>query len=365
MEQTRLENYEAHLKERSKFHLGYPYNLSNIFPDKLTSFLKYSINNLGDPFVDSNYGIHSRTFEIETLNWFADLWSIDKDNFWGYVGSSGTEGNFSGLLIARDNYPDAILYASEESHYSVFKAAHMYRMKYEKVNSNFDGTINLDHLKECLDANPNNRTVILSLNIGTTMKGGIDDVDGVIELLKARNLKFYIHCDGALSGMLMRDNYISFKKEIHSVSVSGHKFLGCPFPCGVIITRKNLVQKLAISIEYIGSLDTTIMGSRNGHSILFMWYILQKKTKADFLKEYDICVANAKHVEKETQKSNTNLFILRNGNTVVLKRPPCEEFVKKWQLACSKDMCHVVVMPNITLDVLNTFVEEYKLLLEK
>jgi histidine decarboxylase len=42
----------------------------------------------------------------------------------------------------------------------------------------------------------------------------------------------------------------------------------------------------------------------------------------------------------------------------VFERPREEAFVRKWQLACEGDIAHVVVMPNITLDILRTFVEE-------
>jgi histidine decarboxylase len=74
--------------------------------------------------------------------------------------------------------------------------------------------------------------------------------------------KFYIHCDGALAGMLLpfheetttrgHDYHISFKSVaarddtclmrcrdgLDSISVSGHKMLGCPMPCGVVVTKK-------------------------------------------------------------------------------------------------------------------------------
>lgn len=54
--------------------------------------------------------------------------------------------------------------------------------------------------------------------------------------------RFYIHCDGALFGMMMpflkQDApMVTFRKPIGSVSVSGHKFVGAPMPCGVVITR--------------------------------------------------------------------------------------------------------------------------------
>ena len=33
---------------------------------------------------------------------------------------------------------------------------------------------------------------------------------------------------------------VSFRKPIGSVSVSGHKFIGAPVPCGVVITRQKV-----------------------------------------------------------------------------------------------------------------------------
>ncbi len=37
------------------------------------------------------------------------------------------------VQVGRENLPDAVLYSSRESHYSVFKAARMYRMDAVKV----------------------------------------------------------------------------------------------------------------------------------------------------------------------------------------------------------------------------------------
>ena len=46
------------------------------------------------------------------------------------------------------------------------------------------------------------------------------------------------------------------------------------------------------------------------------------------------------------------------SSTVVFERPREESFVRKWQLACEGDIAHVVVMPNITIRKLETFVQE-------
>lgn len=38
---------------------------------------------------------------------------------------------------------------------------------------------------------------------------------------------------------------VSFRKPIGSVSVSGHKFIGAPVPCGVVITRQKVSNSTA------------------------------------------------------------------------------------------------------------------------
>lgn len=53
-----LSSYNKLLKHKSSVHFGYPYNLMYNHSE-LYKFMKYLINNLGDPYVPSNYGVHS------------------------------------------------------------------------------------------------------------------------------------------------------------------------------------------------------------------------------------------------------------------------------------------------------------------
>lgn len=77
---------------------GYPYNLDFDY-GALSQLQHFSINNLGDPFIESNYGVHSRQFEVGVLDWFARLWELEKDEYWGYITNCGTEGNLHGILV--------------------------------------------------------------------------------------------------------------------------------------------------------------------------------------------------------------------------------------------------------------------------
>ncbi|KAK4271214.1 hypothetical protein QN277_019938 [Acacia crassicarpa] len=355
-----LARYRKSLMERTKHHLGYPYNLDFDY-GALAQLQHFSINNLGDPFIESNYGVHSRQFEVGVLDWFARLWEIEKNEYWGYITNCGTEGNLHGILVGREVFPDGILYTSRETHYSIFKAARMYRMECMKVDTHCTGEIDCDDFKAKISRNKD-KPAIVNVNI---VKGAVDDLDLVIKTLEEAGFshnRFYIHCDGALFGLMMpfvkRAPKVSFKKPIGSVSVSGHKFVGCPMPCGVQITRLEHVNVLSRNVEYLASRDATIMGSRNGHAPIFLWYTLNRKGYRGFQKEVQKCLRNAHYLKDRLRDSGIGAMLNELSSTVVFERPHDEEFTRRWQLACQGNIAHVVVMPNITIEKLDKFLEE-------
>lgn len=151
---------------------------------------------------------------------------------------------------------------------------------------------------------------------------------------------------------------VSFKKPIGSVSVSGHKFVGCPMPCGVQLTRLEHVNALSRNVEYLASRDATIMGSRNGHAPIFLWYTLNRKGYKGFQKEVQKCLRNAHYLKDRLRQAGISAMLNELSSTVVFERPRDEEFVRRWQLACERNMAHVVVMPSVTIEKLDDFVDE-------
>ena len=366
-----ISDFEEHLIDRRAHHLGYPYNFDFDF-SKLENIHKFSVNNLGDPFVTSNYGIHSRKFEVGVLQWFARLWEIDERDMWGYITNCGTEGNLHGILTGREVLPNGILYCSRATHYSVPKASHMYRMELCLVNVNENDEICCVDLKKSLaGGKERGKPAIININIGTTVTGAIDSLKDVLRVLDELDYKkeeFYIHVDGALFGMMApfmkQDDQLgskvkmSFKYDIDSISVSGHKFIGAPVPCGVIITRRKHISKLSKDIEYLNSKDTTIMGSRNGHAALYLWYAIQCKGVEGFRLDTMECIKKAEELKDALVATGIKATLGHASCTVVFERPASIEFVRKWQLACQGNVAHVVVMPSTSVEVLTTFVEE-------
>uniref|UniRef100_A0A0G4H5E8 Histidine decarboxylase n=1 Tax=Chromera velia CCMP2878 TaxID=1169474 RepID=A0A0G4H5E8_9ALVE len=355
----------SHLKLRSSHHLGYPYNL-RFASHGLVPFMNFSINNLGDPFRPSNYGVNSHDFELAVLDFFARVWSIKAGDYWGYITTCGTEGNLLGLLYGREKFlpaRDGVLFCSRESHYSVPKAAAMYRMELELVETDVRGEMVYADLEARLKKH-SNRPVIVNVNAGTTVKGASDQIDSVVAVLRKCGIpreRFYIHVDAALSGMIVpflsgvnEAHRISFQKPIDSCSVSGHKMLGCPMPCGVVITRAEHMRRWASDVEYLNSTDTTIMGSRNGQAALAMWVALQRKGLDGLREDVVQCIDNARYLKDLLDKSQIRNLLNDFSTTVVFERPP-EDVVLKWQLACSGDTAHVVVMPSVSKAKLRRF----------
>lgn len=364
----RLRLLEHRMAARAGRLLGYPESMSFDY-EPLLPLLRYNIDNLGDPYSDLLYGVNSTDVEREVLGWFAELYHLDRDDSWGYVTSSGSEGNLYGLYLGREALPDAVLYFSAATHYSVPKAARLLRMECRMVPAAPDGSIDLGAFRTALrdEKAGRRRPAVVNVNLGTTMTGAHDDLDGIVAALEAEGVPFHLHCDAALSGMTLPfmdaadAPRISFEDSpIGSVSVSGHKFLGAPFPCGVVVTRPEHVERIQTRIPYIGAIDATIGGSRNGQAPLYLWYAIGTRGGAGcegFREEVATCLANARHLRDGLYDLGRPALLNPHSLTVVLDEPS-ERLVRRWSLARSGGRAHVVTVPHVTRALVDEFLSE-------
>ncbi|WP_313889966.1 MULTISPECIES: histidine decarboxylase [Nostoc] len=352
-----LEDFQQKLIQYTKHYAGYPENLTFDY-NPLLLFLEYHLNNAGDPFVPGDFGLQSKEFEQECISWFAQLYELQE--YWGYVTSGGTEGNLYGILLGRTLYPDGILYFSHDSHYSVAKAAHLLRISHCVINSQPNGEIDYEHLEQELSKRKN-QSAILNLNLGTTMKGAVDNIERVIGIIDKLDIRFHIHCDAALGGMLLPfiegAPQISFRDyPIGSIAVSGHKFIGSPIPYGIVLTRAEYVKKIAKTIEYIGSPDTTITGSRSGLTPLLLWYALKTRSQY-FEREVTTCWQNAKYLYNCLIQIGKNPLLNDFSTTVIFEKPGIE-VCRKWQLATEGFLAHVVVMQHLSIQKIDELIQD-------
>lgn len=128
-------------------------------------------------------------------------------------------------------------------------------------------------------------------------------------------------------------------------------------PCGIQITRKSYVSSLS-TIEYIASIDATIFGSRNGLTPIFLWYYLNTKGHVGLQQDSKICIENARYLKDGLLKAGISTMLNEFSITVVFERPCDHKFIHRWQLCCLRGMAHVVVMPGITRETIDSFFED-------
>lgn len=156
--------------------------------------------------------------------------------------------------------------------------------------------------------------ILIIFNYGTTFKGAYDDVEAVgkalMPILQRYGLDerkvyydpddpskfdirtgYWFHVDGALGAAYMpfiemayseglypqRGPNFDFRLPfVHSISMSGHKWIGAPWPCGIYMTKNKYQLRPPDDPEYLGSPDTTFAGSRNGFSAMILWDYLAR-----------------------------------------------------------------------------------------
>ena len=358
--QETLDRLLAEVQTAAGKQVGYPANQTFDY-SPLVPFLKYSLNNVGDPFHDSNYWSNTHGIEREVITRFASLMRLDPDEAWGYVTSGGTESNLYGLYLAREMYPNGIFYFSEETHYSVLKNLRVLNARYVMIKRQEDGEIDYQDLHDMIQVH-RDRPALIIANIGTTMRGAIDNIERIKGILRdLQVVDSYIHADAALSGMILpfveEPQPFGFDAGIDSIAVSGHKLIGAPLPCGVILTHKTNVERVGRTIELVGIQDTTLSGSRNGLTPLMLWYALRQYGDEGFRKLVEGMLDTAAYAVEEFNRHGITAWRHRNSVTVVFTRPAPEVF-KKWQIAPQGQVAHIITMPHVTREQVDEIIAD-------
>lgn len=349
--------YKESLAEKDAV-IGYP-EATDYHAEDIKKFLEFSLNNCGNWEESTNYPLTTFKYEKKVMEYFTELFGTNLKESWGYVTNGGTDGNLWGCYLAREKFGDSsVLFYTNSAHYSVSKIVRMLKLKACEIKSQANGEMNYDDFKTKLESYKGNSAQnnsaalinpIVFNTIGTTLTGAVDNITEVQIILNSLGYtkeKYHIHADAALSGLILP--YVSspqafkFSDGVDSLSVSGHKMLGSPIPCGVAIAKRYLVNNIAQTVDYISANDLTIAGSRNGLTPLHLWQEINRSSHSEKIERVKECLSVAEGLVRELKNAGINAWRHNNSVTVVFPSP-AESIWRKHKLASANGVTHIIV----------------------
>lgn len=314
-------------------------------------------NNIGDPH-DEGGVTHTRVLERAVIAWVADMLSMPADDRWGYVTTGGTEGNLSALHAAHRRYPTARIYYSAAAHYSIPKAVEILGARGVVIGARPDGEMDYAHLAAQVRRRRRWPAIVVA-TAGTTLTEAVDDTGRIRAVLNEYGVAGHLHVDAALSGIpLALDGRLRLDDGtgIGSIAVSGHKFLGVPTPCGVVLIRDS-VRTHGNHVAYTDTIDTTITGSRCGLAAALLWHAIATHGREGHRWRVSQARTLAAYAVYQLTAAGWPAWRHPHAFTVVLPTPP-EQVRKKWLISTDGDTSHIICMPGITRGQIDAFVAD-------
>jgi L-2,4-diaminobutyrate decarboxylase len=191
----------------------------------------------------------ARQMEHRVVAWLAPFFGMNG----GHMTPGSTVANLTALWSARECAGVTEVIASEASHLSIAKAAHILGLKYLSVPTDANGSMDAALLPTDLSKS------VLVLTAGTTSTGAIDTL-----ALAARAA--WTHVDAAWAGPLRLSQYANLLDGIEaadSVAVSAHKWLFQPKESALVFFKNTEKSHAAISFggAYLATPNVGVLGS--------------------------------------------------------------------------------------------------------
>ena len=234
----------------------------------------------------------THVLEKEVLDVLAvDVFKANPNEYDGYISPGGTEANIQAIWMYRNFFQyknhatlaEIVILASEDTHYSIPKAANLLQLDWLKIPVAFENreidTLALEAIIVTAKENGKKYFIVVS-NMGTTMFGSVDNPEVYTSILEKHELDYKLHIDGAYGGFVYpfsnEKSIINFSNpKISSITIDAHKMLQAPYGTGVFICRKGLIENvLTKEAQYVEGMDLTLCGSRSGANAVAVWMIL-------------------------------------------------------------------------------------------
>lgn len=242
-----------------------------------------------EPFFKGTHAIEKELIDICAI----DILKGEEGMQDGYVASGGTEANIQAIWIYRNFYmqtqkaskEEILILCSEDSHYSMDKAANLLSLDIEKFKvQESTREIDINHLEKTIQKAKklDKKHFIVVCNMMTTMFGSVDNINELTSVLMNNQCDFKLHVDGAYGGFYYpfttEDRSMTFQNpHISSFTLDAHKMAQSPYGTGIFLIRKGLIKYVNTQeASYVKGEDYTLIGSRSGANAIAVWMILSK-----------------------------------------------------------------------------------------
>ena len=331
----------------------------------------------------------TQEIEREVLNVLAiDVFKAEPNSFDGYIAPGGTEANIQAIWMYRNYFMNKLntslseiaIIASEDTHYSIPKAANVLMLDWLKIPVDFETrAIDIFALENSIinAKKRGKKYFIVVSNMGTTMFGAIDNPNDYIEILEKHDLKYKLHIDAAYGGFVYpfsnNASEINFENpKISSITIDAHKMLQAPYGTGVFICRKGLIENvLTKEAEYVEGMDLTLCGSRSGANAVAVWMILFTYGPFGWCEKIRILQMRTEWLCEQLDALHVKYFREPFMNIATIQAEYITpELVKKFDLVPKKhdgnnQWYKIVIMDHVEIDHLMAFITDLKTTLQQ
>ncbi|KAL8963292.1 MAG: hypothetical protein Q9193_000432 [Seirophora villosa] len=286
--------------------------------------------------------------------------------------TGSTMGNRVGLHTALANHPQAFVYYSSSTHYSVKKSVRdsdvltgrwhtSKKPRSAEIPAEESGRMDTEALVEqaladrkWCDQHGLSYSIVLLANIGTTFVGGCDDILSLRKALRCVGLDTaYVHVDGALNF-----GFSPCSVRLGSPSLDSRD--GVPVVQGVTLSHHKawgiMVSGEAICYDPKKGQSSTL-GPPVQPRIVFETWLAQKFYTPAALEElHSYCLANASLLRRLLQDRGIAVCYNKGSLITVFERLP-PWIVEEFHLAPEGQWVHYIAMPHISPEAVVHFVD--------
>ncbi len=326
----------------------------------------------------------TQQIERAVLNVIAvDIFKAQPNSFDGYISPGGTEANVQAIWMYRNFFMyqkgaklnEIAILASEDTHYSIPKAANLLMLDWIKIPVSFEkreiDTVVLE--QKIMEAKQNGIKYFIAVsNMGTTMFGSVDNPEEYTTALEKQQVEYRLHIDGAYGGFVYpfsnEKSTINFSNpKISSITIDAHKMLQAPYGTGIFICRKGLIENvLTKEAEYVEGMDLTLCGSRSGSNAVAVWMILFTYGPFGWFEKVSILQMRTQFLCNELDKLNISYFREPFMNIVTIHAEKIPEKIASafdlvpQQHNANNKWYKIVLMDHVEVEHLTTFIAQLK-----